>query len=307
MSYDANSRKWLHEEVLQRYIKENPHKWKIDGKEVLAIRYNETFDKYPDLWFTVEGEKNEIPVEVEWTSKDFHHDVMFLKKRMGKVFCLIKNEEDERIGVEQIEIPKKGFQSWYKSNAGILFDNTLSIFENDEIRKTPKLWIKYISKRGGDVDDYKKYGHRHTAGIPTNASAVKTFKEVKKGDLIMFVIEGSKFNARSPPEKWHQATFTGEFKKIEVFRVTKSYYDSRTEGESNIWGKSQKGDIYPHRFKFDETNNNGKTPLLKIKDLKVNELSWIAIEQLRKVASANFIEGDYTTLVECIFHSKQDF
>jgi hypothetical protein len=306
LSFDVNSRKWLHEEVLQRYIKENPQKWKINGKKVLSIRYNETFDKYPDLWFRVDGEKNEIPVEVEWTSKDFDHDVNYLKERNGKIFLLIKNMEDERIGVEQIEIPKIGFQKWFKSSAETLFENTLSLFENYEIRKTPKLWIKYISKRGGDVDDYKKYGHRHTAGIPTKAPAVKEFKKVQKDDLIMFVIEGSGFNARSPPKKWHQASFTGKFQRIEVFRVTSDYYDANTTGESNIWGINAKGDTFPHRFKFDETNNDGKTPLLKLKDLKVNELSPIAIEQLRKVVSVNFVEGDYATLVECIFHSKQD-
>ena len=307
MRFDVNSRKWLHEEVLQRYIRENPQKWKINGKKVLSIRYNEIFDKYPDLWFTVDGESNEIPVEVEWTSKDFDHDVSILREKNGKIFLLVKNMEDERIGVEQIEIPKLGFQKWYKSNAGKLFENTLSLFENYEIRKTPKLWIKYISKRGGDIDDYKAYGYHHTSGIPSKSPSLKNFKKVKKGDLIMFVIEGTGFNARSSPEKWHKANFTGQFKRVEVFRITKGYYDSRDENETNFWGESKKGDIYPHRFKFDETKNNGKTPLLKVKELKVNELSPVAIEQLRKVASANFIEGDYTTLVECIFHSKQDF
>ena len=46
-------------------------------------------------------------------------------------------------------------------------------------------------------------------------------------------------------------------------------------------------------------------PLLKLKNLQVSKLSYLAIEQLRKVASANFIEGDYATLVECIYHSQQ--
>ncbi len=39
MVTDKNSRKWAHEEVLQRYIKENPHKWRINGKK--SSRYRE--------------------------------------------------------------------------------------------------------------------------------------------------------------------------------------------------------------------------------------------------------------------------
>ena len=66
--------KWIHEEVLQRYIKENPHKWKINGKKVVSVESNVPFDRYPVLFFTVEGEPNRIPVEVEWTSADFNHD-----------------------------------------------------------------------------------------------------------------------------------------------------------------------------------------------------------------------------------------
>ncbi len=305
MSSDKNDRKWVQEIVLQRYIKENPQKWKIHGKKVLAINYNDPFNAYPDLLFTVEGEPNSIPVEVEWRSSDFNHDAKVLIERNGMVFCLKKDQEDEIIGVKQFEIPRNGFQVWLKSNAINLLKDSLSNFDESVTRNTPKLWIKYISKRGGDLDDYKKYGHRHTAGIQTKHKAVKKFKQVQKDDLIMFVIEGIQFNARGPPEKWHLSSFRGTFKKIEVFRVTKGYYDSRKEGEGEIWGRSEDGDIYPHRFKFDELENNGKTPLLKLKNLKVSKLSYIAIEQLRKVASANFIEGDYATLVECIYHSQQ--
>ena len=96
MDNDKNSRKWIHEEVLQRYVRDNPQKWKIRGKRVLGIRYNEPFDKYPDLLFLVEGEPNEIPVEVEWRSQDFDHDVKILQEGNGMIFCLKKDREDER-------------------------------------------------------------------------------------------------------------------------------------------------------------------------------------------------------------------
>ena len=40
MKKDQNSRHWIEEKVLQRYVRENPQKWKIRGKRVLGIRYN---------------------------------------------------------------------------------------------------------------------------------------------------------------------------------------------------------------------------------------------------------------------------
>ena len=109
--------KWIHEEVLQRYIKENPQKWKIDGKKVLAVEYNISFDGYPDLFFTVEGESSRIPVEVEWTSADFNHPIDVLKDNKGWVFVCYKNKEDSEIGVPQFEISHKDFTRWVTSNA----------------------------------------------------------------------------------------------------------------------------------------------------------------------------------------------
>ena len=121
----------------------------------------------------------------------------------------------------------------------------------------------------------------------------------------MFVLGGFGFSGRETYKKWHQSSFGGKFKKIQVFRVTKDYYDSRDEGEGEIWGHSKSGEVWPHRFKFDELNNQGKTPLLNLKDVVVRELSAQVKVQLRVVVAVNFIEGDYATLVECIFHSKQ--
>ena len=36
---------WLDEAVLQRYVKENPRKWRINGKRVLAVNYNVQFNR----------------------------------------------------------------------------------------------------------------------------------------------------------------------------------------------------------------------------------------------------------------------
>ena len=50
--------------------------------------------------------------------------------------------EDERIGVEQIEIPKLGFQKWYKSNAGKLFENTFVVIFLQNAKKPSFYYTK---------------------------------------------------------------------------------------------------------------------------------------------------------------------
>ena len=112
--------KWLHEEVLQRYIKENPQKWKINGKKVLAVHYNEPFNRYPDLFFTVEGEEDLIPVEVEWRSSDFDHDISILRNGNGWVYVLFKNLDN--LGVPQHQIPYEGFKRWVKTKSEKLLE-----------------------------------------------------------------------------------------------------------------------------------------------------------------------------------------
>ena len=144
MSSDKNDRKWVHEKILQRYVRDNPQKWKIHGKKVQAINYNDPFDAYPDLLFTVEGEPNLIPVEVEWRSSDFDHDPKVLIERNGMVFCLKKDQEDEINGVKQFEIPRNGFQIWFKSNATNLIKDTLSNFDESVTRNTPKLSENFL-------------------------------------------------------------------------------------------------------------------------------------------------------------------
>ena len=44
---------------------------------------------------------------------------------------------------------------------------------------------------------------------------------------------------------------------------------------------------------------------MNLEDVIISELSTQAKEQLRVAVAVNFIECDYGTLVECIYHSKQ--
>tara|TARA_B100001123_G_C15126677_1_gene953614 strand:- start:207 stop:1109 length:903 start_codon:yes stop_codon:yes gene_type:complete len=294
--------KWIHEEVLQRYIKENPHKWKINGKKVLAVEYNVPFNAYPDLFFTVEGESNRIPVEVEWTSVDFKHPIEVLKDNKGWVFVCYKNKEDSEIGAPQFEIPRKDFVRWVKSNGDKLANDTISNIVSDEYkRKTPKLWIQYIGNRGGAIPHYDIALKQQCWGIPQSASALKKFKEIKKNDLIMFVIQGVDFAGRVPKQIWEKKSFKGKFKKIQVFRITRGYYQSN----KIVWKKSTSDEIWPHRFDFEARKDNKIVPFVNMKNLKVNKMAAHEKEQLRVVVSANFIEGDHSTLVDCMHSSEQ--
>ena len=294
--------KWIHEEVLQRYIRDNPHKWKINGKKVVAVEYNVPFDRYPDLFFTVEGEPNRIPVEVEWTSADFNHDIDVLKNNKGWIFVCYKNKEDSQIGAPQFQISHKDFTRWVKSNAEKLVTETISSYKEPYKRKTPKLWIQYIASRKLAIQYYDIGLKNHSWGIPKNSTNAKRLENIQKGDLVMFLIEGTGFHGYTPEPEWHKNSFPGKFKKIQVFRITKGYYYS----EKIVWppkpGKFGK-EVWPHRFDFD-AGNNGTTPFLNLKNLTIKKMAYPEKEQLRRAIST-FDEVDGSTLVECIHYSEQ--
>jgi len=266
---DVPKIKWLHEEVLQRYVKENPGKWKINGKKVLAVNYNEPFNTYPDLFCTVEDEQSLIPVEVEWRSSDFidhDHDINVLRNGRGEIFVLFKNMDN--LGVSQYKIPYNGFKRWVKSKSEKLLEDTVADWKDPVERKIPKLWIQYIGQRGGAIQHYEVALSAQTWGIPKNSSALKKFKEIRKNDLIMFVIQGRNFPGRPPYKEWHKKSFKGKFEKIKVFRITSKYYPSNTI----IWNPSPSGEIWPHRFNFDELNSGGDNPLLNLREVQVKKM-----------------------------------
>ena len=297
------ARAWINEAVLQRYVKENPRKWRINGKRVLAVNYNQPFDRYPDLSFIVDGEPDPIPVEVEWTSQKFidhEHPIETLRDTNGCIFVLFKNIDN--LGVPQYEIPYDGFKSWVKANAEKLVDDTADALGRTEERTMPKLWMQYIPKRGGAIEDYEQHIHQQTWGIPENSSMLGKFQKIQKNDLIMFVIEGRYFRGRRGQVRkiWHRRSFRGEFAKVQVFRITSDYFWS----DEPIW-PVRGGEIYPHRFNFDELDSQGRNPFLSLRDVKIKKLPEYEKEQLRVLVGANFMEGDPSILVECMHCSKQ--
>ena len=86
--------KWIDEKVFQKYFKESFKKYnswveKEYGEKLVSVRYNEPFDRYPDLWCVLESGKT-IPVEVEWRTKDFNHDPQILVNQNGFIVVLQK-------------------------------------------------------------------------------------------------------------------------------------------------------------------------------------------------------------------------
>ena len=88
--------------------------------------------------------------------------------------------------------------------------------------------------------------------------------------------------------------FKGRIEKIIVFRVTSDYYCDDTE----LWehGSSEK---WPHRFKF------SKEPILELKDININRLSYSAKTNLHKLIYAIFWEGNPSSLVDLMSHGKK--
>ena len=67
--------KWVDEKVLQLYFKENCDHYSLflDGeeKDITQARFNEPFDRFPDIYCVIDGE--EYPAEVEWLFSRYDH------------------------------------------------------------------------------------------------------------------------------------------------------------------------------------------------------------------------------------------
>ena len=71
------------------------------SEKVVSVSYNEPFDAYPDVYATLESGKI-LPIEVEWTTKDFNHDphssvfdvtqTQVIKNKFSRVLSWYDNE-----------------------------------------------------------------------------------------------------------------------------------------------------------------------------------------------------------------------
>ena len=106
---------WLREKVLQKYLKEcikdySPWFETVYREKVFNAEFNSQFDRYPDLYATLESGKR-IPIEVEWTTKDFNHPIHLLEDQDGCIAVLQDNLPNLFEGKKLI-ISEDKFKKW---------------------------------------------------------------------------------------------------------------------------------------------------------------------------------------------------
>lgn len=109
--------------------------------KIIQAELNEPFDRYPDIFCVLE-DKRRVPAEVEWKTSSFNHDIDVLREAGGFIIVYVK---DQNFELDQVEIDHDDFRSWYVSQAGSLFDDSIRDlkFEIKE-RKFPELWFYYL-------------------------------------------------------------------------------------------------------------------------------------------------------------------
>lgn len=291
---------WIRERILQRYILENHSKFRINNKKIISVRDNK--DQFPDLFCLLENKK-EVPAEVEWKSSNFiqhGHDINLLKQNDGFLFVC---EIDQRLGfkIPQVKINLNDFEKWFEKNSLKIIRDTTAPYKKIQKRKFPNLWFTYLSTRASGESDFQKALKHKTWGVQKNYSAfvINNISSMQKNDLIAFIGPGKKFTPRGrvPLKVWKAKSFKGYLENVLVFRVTSDYfYDEKTI----IWkGKGRwQNEVFPHRFKFSEK------PILNLKNVRINELSVTAMEELHSMVYSNFVSADPATLVDIIFHSE---
>jgi hypothetical protein len=185
---------WIHEKLLQKYVKHNKPKWNkyFPDSNIQEIKYNKRFDKFPDLTFLLK-DGSEVPVEVEWASSKFikhEHKIKpvgaFAKFRSKKGLVLVFYE-DEELGVRQGVMELDGFKKWLGKNSDQIIDDTVREYEGPAPRSHQKLWFVYVPKDA--VGNYNIGLERQTWGFPKkNQKSLKQIQEIKKGDLVTFVM-----------------------------------------------------------------------------------------------------------------------
>ena len=288
--------KWIDEKVLQKYFKESfkfYNSWfeKTYGEKATSVKYNDPFDRYPDVFVTLES-GNELPVEVEWTTKKFDHDPTVIDDGDGLIVVLQNN--DPFFGLRQLELNKEHFKSWYVKNSSRIFDESIKeiIVDNKKIKRPPKLWFNYVS---ASIEKNKEQTlEAGVFGVPDVFRQLHTFKDIRKNDLFCYIgpYKGFKSGGRVQFEDFRKNRKM-ICKEMSVFRITKDYYYDETkiwDHKINLDDKKIKN--YPHRFTFD------KTPIFINNNIKMYGLSLTTKKALHQILYSIFWEGKSDTLVD---------
>ncbi len=182
--------RWVHEGVLQKYFVERHAKYSYQGSKIIAARFNQPFDRYPDVFCVLEDGR-EVPAEVEWKTSSFDHDIDVLRRAGGFIVVYLK---DQNFKLDQIEIDRDDFRSWYVSHAGSIFDESIRDLESEiKERKFPELWFYYLDVKSrrhfldSSLSYSKKEGLWGVPGIVKEFRQLNRFRQIRKGDLVLFL------------------------------------------------------------------------------------------------------------------------
>jgi len=290
----------LRERVLQNYIIHNFSKLKIRpyGKKIIHVDDND--DIYPDLSFVLD-DNTRIPVEVEWMTSKFNHDISVLQNNNGIIIVLNNDKEIGNVPVYELDFTD--FEKWFVQNASDFILDTTTQFKKSgkEHRPYSKLWFSYLSIKQGGVADFGVALEHETWGIPSTykPTTENQISDIQKGDLIAFIGPGKQYPGRVNIKTWQSGNFKGKFEKIQVFRITSDYY---LDFKNIIWKKNSgkhKDEVYPHRFKFD------RNPILTMKDIKIKKLTSTTKLELHTMYSVGLWPADPSSLVDIMSNAEQ--
>ena len=295
--------KWIDEKVLQKYFKEcfsHYQYWFLNeyDQKVISVSFNEPFDRYPDVYAVLESGKS-IPIEIEWTTKDFNHDPTILQEQNGLVAVLQNN--NPLFSIKQLELDKNKFKKWYVKNSERIFDESIKQIITDEkkIKRPPKLWF-YYSGTGFKKNKDKAF-EKGVMGVPEVFRQLERFKDIRKGDLFCFLgpFRGFEKSGRANVEKFLKNKKL-RCENLELVKVTSPYYYD----ESRIWDfdvnylSPEKVNNFPHRFRF------SKKLIMKLNNINIGSLSIPTKRILQKLPGSIFWDGNSKNLVELVSRSK---
>jgi hypothetical protein len=312
------AKKWLDEKVLQKYFVDNCTNYSIviDGTEypITSCRFNEPFDRFPDLFCVVNGE--EYPVEVEWLSSNYDHHEKNKEKTATKPythkmfednggFLVVLEKDCEVFSFQQVVIDKEKLRKWFKKEADNLLSESIEQFykERKKKRTHPKIWFIYVSDNVKD-----NWEHSKSMGIwgftSGRLNQNRDIQDIQENDIVIFFgpVQVGKLKLKGWPrvsdEALKKVSKADDYiiQNIEVFRVTQSYYNEKEkEFYQPIWPDEDTSNMkYPHRFRFD-TNC-----ISSFSNVSFKNINFYTLRKLKEAVMRSPIEIDYSNFVELL-------
>ena len=220
-------KKWLEEKILIKYWTENCTKYSLrDGRKIKSAQHSLPFDSYPDIQKNELDDGSIVPAEVEWNTSNFDrhgHDISVLIENNG--FLIVLEKDKESFPVEQVEINKNDFLTWFEKDAGNIAKETLQNIKKNLVKnKEPQIFIYYMRSKGTGIINRKRSFEYGIDGFPVTLkkNSLEMLKQIKKGDIVIvarnFKSSISVKGGRNPSFK-HK----GVYDEIYGLIVTKNY------------------------------------------------------------------------------------